>query len=83
MQKNRQKNQPAQPTRDQKTGADGHAVKERMKAQACHHRVAGMPGDKFAVMCFFAKVEVGVDGVFQQMHYAIAGHDQDRTQRGD
>ncbi len=51
-----------------------------MKAQARHHRVAGVPGDELAVMRLLAKVEVGVDGVFQQMHHAIAGHDEDRPQ---
>ena len=51
-----------------------------MKAQARHDRVAGMPGDKLAVMRLLAKMEVGVDGVLQQMHHAIAGHDEPRPQ---
>jgi hypothetical protein len=39
-----------------------------------------MPGDKLAVVRLFAIVEVGIDGVFQQMHHAIAAHDQNRSQ---
>ena len=30
----------------------------------------------------FAVVEVGVDGVFQQMHHTVAGHDEDGAEDG-
>ena len=40
-------------------------------------RIAGVRGDEFVVVGFFAVVEVGVDGVLQQVHDAIAGHDED------
>ena len=36
-----------------------------------------MPGDELAVVRFFAIVEVRVDGVLEQVHDAVAGHDED------
>ena len=35
-----------------------------------------MPGDKFAAMRLLAVVEVRADGVLQQVHDAVAGHDE-------
>ena len=37
--------------------------------------------NEFAVMGLFAKVEVGIDGVLQQMHHAVARHDEHRPER--
>jgi len=72
--------QPSQPeTRNPEPMAT--AVKERMKAQSGQHRVARMHADKLVLMRLFAKVEVRVDGVFQQVHHAIAGHDEARAQQ--
>ena len=81
MQQDGQKDQPAQRTRHYEARADGHAVKQRVNAQAGHDRVAGAVGDKLAVVGLFAKVEVGADGVFQQVHHTVARHDQNRSQR--
>ena len=71
-----------EPVRDHETGTDGHAVEERVHAEAAEHRVAGVHGDEFVVMRLFAVVEVGVDGVLQQMDHAVAGHDEDGPQAG-
>ena len=67
----------AEPAGDDEAGADGDAVEEGVDAEAGHDGVAGVAGDEFAMVGLFAEVEVGVDGVFEEMHHAVAGHDED------
>ena len=61
---------------------DGDTVEQGMNSQASEDRISGVPGDEFAAVRFFAVVEVGVDGVLQQVHHAIAGHDEDGGEAG-
>jgi len=71
----------AEPARDQEARSDGHAVKERMKAQPGQYRIAGMPGDELARVRLLAKVEVSVHRMLKQMNRAVAGHDEDGAER--
>ena len=48
--------------------------------QPSQYGKACTPGNQLAAMRLFAIVEVRVDGVFEQMHDAVAGHDQDGGQ---
>ncbi len=77
-----EKDENAEPARDDETGADGDAIEEGVDAEAGHDRVAGVAGYEFALVCLFAEVEMGVDGVFEQVHHAVAGHDEDGAEAG-
>ena len=68
MKEDREKDQPAQRIVDHESGADGDAVEERVHAESAQHRIAGARGDEFVVVRLFAVVEMGVDGVLEQVH---------------
>lgn len=82
MEEDGEEDEPAEGGREGESGADGDAVKEGVDGEAGEDGVAGFGGDELAGVGFFAEVEVGVDGVLEEVDGAVAGHDEDGGEFG-
>ena|ERR1700723_1972810 len=76
MQDDGDEDEPAEGVRKNEAGGDGDSVEEGVHGEAEQDRDAGVPVEKFVGVGFFAEVEMGRDGVLEQMDGAVAGEDE-------
>ena len=76
MQDDGDEDEPAEGVGKDEAGGDGDAVEEGMRGETAENREAGVGMKKFVGVGFFAEVEVGRDGVLEQMDGAVAGEDE-------
>jgi hypothetical protein len=69
---------PAEPGGEDEAGADGDAVEEGVGGEAEEDGVAAALGEELVRVGLFAEVEVGDEGVFEQVDAAVAGEDEGR-----
>ena len=80
MQKNRPKNNPAQPIGNDKPWGDGNSIEERVNEQSEQDRVSFVPLDKFFLVDLLSEMKVGSNRVFEKMDDQIAQqHKKGRT----
>src|SRR5271165_5051513 len=72
VQKNREKNQPAQPVRYQKSRSDGDAVEERVDDEPEQHGVSLVGVHELVAMRLLAKMEVRRDRVLEEVNDQVA-----------
>src|SRR5581483_8785984 len=68
--------------RDKKSGGNGNTVKESMNHQAQQHRVGAMRMRKLMLVRLFPKVEVGSEGVLEEVHQEVSRQNIQRRMRG-
>jgi len=67
VQEYRDKNHPSQPVRDDEAGCDRDSVEKGVNRQAEQDGEAFVRGHKLIVMSFFSKMEMGCDGVLEEV----------------
>src|ERR1039458_927092 len=74
VQENCQKDDPAQPGRNEEAGSDGNAIEEGVDHQAKQHRHAPVRMQILVGVGLFPIMKMRGDGVLEKMHQQIAEH---------